>query len=708
VRTDRIKQSLIVTAAASAFLAGIAHAQTARDAEKEAPEIVVTAHAETATKTDTPIVEVPQSISAVSSDLIAARGAIGVQEALRYTPGLRTEPNGSDYRFDYIVLRGFGSTDFIDGMRQPDGSFTARTEAYNLERIEVLRGPSSVLYGQAAPGGIVNELTKVPQFNFGGEVAMQYGSFDRKQAQADITGPINASGTLAARFVGVVRDADNQADFGKDNRVFLSPSLRFRSEDARTDITLSGIYQRDKAASIYSYFPLVSTLNAPSKDRELKRGIYLGEPSHNFYNSKLYSGTLQLTHAFSDAITYSGRFRYTHAITDNGGLDLEVWNGLLNPFIDTDNRVIARSIYDKYTNLRMATTDHNLRFDFATGPFSHKVLLGVDYLRSKQRGTTVYDMAGPIDIYDPVYDPANVPDIDPTPDPRSSNTQLGFYAQDQISYGDLATLVVGIRRDRATAWSEGDEKQVDHATSLRAGLIVNLAKTLSPYVSYSESFNPITGLDFYGNTFKPQRGRQWEGGVRWQPDRYTLVSAAYFDIKGTNLLATDPNNGSNQIQVGTVTSRGFEIEAARILPDNYTITVAYSHLKARTGYNTDPLQVGLPISAVPEDTASIWGEKRFELGDDLAVRVGVGVRYMGHTDEAVAFYDINPDGALERLRTPGFTLVDALLGFEWSRWSFDLNATNLFDKKYYAQCSVRSACSFGYQRNVMGTLAYRF
>lgn len=695
-------RGLLSAVAACALSSLPAYAQ-ADDVDDEA--IVVTATAETATKTDTPITDVPQSLSVVSADLIAARGAIGVQEALRYTPGLRTEPNGTDFRWDYVLLRGFGSTDFIDGMRQPD--LTARTEAFNLQQIEVLRGPSSVLYGQAAPGGIVNSITKVPEFDFGGEVAVQYGSYDRLQGQVDLTGALNESGTVAARFVGVVRDAGNQVDFGKDDRIFVGPSLRFRSPDERTDVILSGVYQRDRAASIASWMPVSATLLAPSEDRRIRRGTYLGEPSHNWYDADHYSATLQVTHGFSDAITYSGRVRYAQSDTDNGGLDLEIWSGLENPFIDPDNRVLDRSIYDKYTDIGMVTTDHNLRFDFATGPLTHKLLFGIDYLRANSEGTTVYDIAGPIDIYDPVYSPDNVPDIEPTPDPNGRNTQLGFYAQDQIDYEDFATLVVGIRRDRSTAWAEGDDQQVDKATSLRVGLILKPTATLSPYVSYSESFAPIVGLDFYGDPFEPQKGTQWEGGLRWQPDRNTLLSAAYFDIKGTNLLATDPENGANQIQVGTVTSRGFEIEGARILPGNYTITASYSHVKAKTGFNTDPLQVGLPISAVPEDTASIWGDKRFAVGE-LAVRVGAGVRYVGPTNELTAFYDIDPDGALEALETPGFTLVDALLGFEWGPWSLDVNATNLLDKNYYAQCSVRSACSFGYGRNVIGTLGYKF
>ncbi|WEK45971.1 MAG: TonB-dependent siderophore receptor [Candidatus Andeanibacterium colombiense] len=711
------KLALRSTVAAGALFALPLHAEETVDSTDDAA-IVVTANAETATKTDTAIVDVPQSLSVVSADLIDARGAIGVQEALRYTPGMRTELNGSDYRFDYMILRGFQSTDFIDGMRQPD--YTARVESYNLERIEVLRGPSSVLYGQAAPGGIVNSMTKLPEFDFGGEVAVQYGSFDRKQVQADVTGALNSEGTLAARFVGVYRDADNQVDFGKDDRIFLAPSLRYRSTDGATDISLSGIYQRDRAASIYSYFPVSATLLAPSEDRVIPRGTYLGEPSHNYYNADLYSGTLQATHAFSDAVTWSGRARYVHTINDNGGLDLEVWNGDVNPYQDEDDRVLARSLYDKYTRVGMFTADNNLQLNFVTGPFTHKVLVGVDYLRAKSSGWMVYAVndqdnpdpathVGDIDIYNPVYDPASVPSIAPEPDARSRNTQLGFYIQDQIDFASLATVVVSGRRDRATAWSEGSETDVTKATTFRAGVILHPTATLSPYISYSESFTPVTGTDFYGDTFKPQRGKQWEGGVRWQPDRNTLVSVAYFDIKGTNLLATDPDNGQNQIQVGTVTSKGFEIEASRVLPGNYTFTAAYSHVKARTGYNPDPLQVGLPISAVPADTASVWGDKRFDLGGDLSVRVGAGLRWVGHTDEGAIFYDADTDtNVLERLRTPGFVLADALVGFEWGKWTLDINATNLFDKTYFAQCSVRSACSYGYARNVMGTLGYRF
>ncbi len=653
--------------------------------------------AATATKTDAALTEIPQSLSVVTADQIANRGAIGVQEALRYTAGIRTEPNGADYRFDYATARGgFEAADYVDGMRQPTSFYTPRVEAYTLERIEVLRGPSSVLYGQGAAGGIVNSVGKRPLFQAGGEVALQYGSFERKQLQVDVTGPL--SDTLAGRLVGVFRDAGNQVDFGKDNRVLVMPSLRWQpGED--TDIVFEGLYQRDRAASIASFLPVLATVLAP-EGRRLPWGAYLGEPDHNFYDSEQVAGTLLVTHRFSDAITYTGALRYNRSDSHNGDIEPSVWDGLENPFLDEDDRILPRYRYDAKARLRMLTTDHNLRFDFTTGPFSHKVLVGVDYLHTKLKSAFIYVEADPIDIYDPVY--GSVPEAALEPSPDEADSQLGFYMQDQIRYEDWVTLVLGVRRDRPKIVVTGEDPQIDKATSFRAGLIFDLGG-LSPYVSYSESFEPTIGLDFYDNPFLPQRGKQWEAGLKWQPGPATLVTAAVYDIRGTNRLETDPQNGENQIQQGEVKSRGFELEASHSVADDFTVSLSFSHVDARISRSSDPLEIGLPLSSVPKNQAAAWGEKRFALGNDIALRIGAGVRYMGASNEAVVF-----DGAVDTLRTPGFVLADALLSLDWRHWSFTVNATNLFDKHYYASCSVRSACGVGYRRNVIGTLAYRF
>lgn len=700
--------------ALAAALSTPAHAEAETEASSEAEsgaaksDIIVTAdRAVTATKTDTALIETPQAIGVVTAAQIEARGAIGLQEALRYSAGVRTEPNGSDFRFDYVTARGgFNAARYVDGMRNPDSSFVPRTEVYNLERIEVLRGPSSVLYGQGAAGGIVNSITKRPDFVMRGEIAVEYGSYGRKQIQGDVTGALDGSGAIAGRLVALVRDAGNPVDFGKDDRIMIAPSLRFRPDD-RTDIVIEGLYQRDRAASIASFLPLGATLLAPA-GKELRWGAYLGEPSHNFYNSEQASGTLLVTHRFSDAITYSGVVRYTHSSAHNGDIEASVWNGLVNPFLDADDRVIGRYRYDSRGSANMVTTDNNLRFDFATGPFSHRLLVGIDYLRSRLESATIYVDAAPIDIYAPAYSPANVPAADFSDDPRAINTQFGFYIQDQIDYRDAATLVLGVRRDRAVSDVAESDRQVDKATSFRVGLVLHPLPGLAPYASYSESFLPTIGRDFYGKPFVPQRGTQYEVGVKWQPDRETLVTLSAFSIKGTNRLETDPLNGNNQIQQGEVKSRGIEIEASRAIADDFAVSASYSYVHARTGRSIDSLGEELPISSVPAHQASFFGEKSIALGADAVLRLGAGVRYIGPSSEAAVFYDIVPGGAIERLTTPGFTLVDALASLEWRRWSLSVNATNLFDKKYYASCSVRSACGVGYGRNFIATLTRKF
>ncbi|KTR83729.1 hypothetical protein NS277_07070 [Novosphingobium barchaimii] len=685
-------------------------AQSTSDVSAVAPSaIIVTANrATTATKTDTPIIDIPQSIGVVTSDQIAARGAIGLQEALRYSAGVRTEPNGADFRFDYILARGgFSAARYIDGMRTADSSFTPRTEIFNQERIEVLRGPSSVLYGQATAGGLVNSVTKRPEFETHGEFAVQYGSFNRKQAQADVTGPINAAGTLAARLVVVARDAGTQTDFGKDNRIMVAPSISFRPDD-RTEITLMSLYQRDRAASVYTFYPVSATLLTPEGER-LRWGAYLGEPSLNFYNSRQTSGTVLATHRFSEALSYQGSLRYSHSSAANGDIETNAYTLDPNPFLDPPfNRVMSRSRYDQRGSANMLTVDNALRIDVTTGLLRHTILAGADYLRSRINSQTSTVEAGPVDLYDAVYDPANVPAADFQPDPRSVNTQLGFYVQDQVEVGRIATLLVGVRRDRAVADTAGSPRQVDHATTWRAGITLHPLPGVAPYFSYSQSFLPTNGRDFYGKPFVPQRGQQYEAGVKWQPDRATLIALAAFTIKGSNLVQTDPNNGQNQIQIGLVRSRGIEFEASRIIANDITITASYSYLHARTGAGPDSLGEKLRISAVPTHQASLSGEKKIVLRDDLALRLGGGVRYIGPSVEANVFYDLDPAGSIVSLKTPGFTLVDALAALEWQRWSLSLNATNLLDKHYYGSCSPRTACGPGYERNVVGTLGYRF
>jgi iron complex outermembrane receptor protein len=668
-------------------------------------DIIVTAdRAVTATKTDTPLVETPQAISVVSAALFRDRGALNLQETLRYSAGVTGEAYGLDTRNDATIIRGLSPVQFLDGMRN-FYSFApfARNAVDVLGRVEVLRGPSSVLYGQASNGGIINSVSKTPQFTTEGFARLEYGSYDRKQAVVDVTGPLGDDNRLAGRIVGVVRDAGQQTRSLDDDRLLLAPSLTWRPGDD-TQLTLIGLYQRDRSASSQQFLPLVATILAPSDDRRVSNRTFLGDADYDTLKQRTAAVTLIADHSFSEAFSISGRARYIDAKSTFRELYPDVYSNPSNPFIDgtpQTGRLLDRFAYQTKPHAKIFTSDVNGRFLFDTGPFSHRLLVGVDYSNYFERTRSGSGSAAtgvtPIDLYDPVSTPIAAPDYALLPEQR--NTQLGVYAQDQIRYAERVTLVVGGRHDRAVSKTEGSPDRVDKAWTFKVGLIGELAAGISPYLSYSEAFQPVAGLNREGIPFVPTRGRQYEGGVKWQPQRGILVTAAYYDIVEANRPTNDPANPLDTFQTGEIKSKGFELEAAAELPGNFQLTAAYSHNDAKVTSSLYTYEVGQRVNDVPRDMASIWGVKTVPLQGAVALRIGAGVRYIGNTVST---------GATDVIRTPGYTLVDALVAIDWDRWTAAVNAANLFDKTYFSTCRTFGDCFTGNRRYVVGSLSYRF
>lgn len=679
---------------ASAPVPTVARPADARTAE--GGDILVTAQrAITATKTDTSLIQTPQAISVIPQALIADRNAINLQETLRYSAGVAAESYGTDMVADSIFVRGFAPAYFVDGMMR-NMSFTGipRTEPYLLERVELLRGPASILYGQGSSGGVVNAMTKRPQFKPGGEIAIQYGSWDRKQLQADLTGALNADGTLAGRMVALYRDSDQQTDYLKDNRLLLAPSLTWLP-GADTSITLIGAYQRDLNGSSQQFLPVAATRLLGGPGLPVTR--FLGEPDFDRQLSRQYSITAALAHRFNDALQFRSTSRYARNRVAFDEIYADAYGAPADPFLDAERRVIGRTYYSLRSWGNTFTTDNVLELNVETGPFHHKLIAGLDYLRFHEGRDRARGAAAPIDIYDPQY--GSLPSVVRTHNPTVTQTQLGLYLQDQISYQDLATLVVGIRRDRAVAKTEFAPDETSTATTFRAGLIGNLGRGIAPYVSYSESFQPVAGLNFYDERFKPQRGRQWEAGIKWQPSPELLMSAAVFDIRETNRQTTDPANGANTIQTGLARSRGVEFEAGYTLPGSLTLTAAYAHIDATVLKGDNLAEIGEQLGEVPRHTASAWVMKAFRNENGSQLRLGTGVRYVGSLLSTT-------DGW--QLRTPANTLVDALAEFSFERWTLSVRASNLFDKRYFASCRVYGDCFTGNARNVTATLGWRF
>lgn len=666
-------------------------------------EIVVSSRrATTATKTDAKLIETPQSISVVTADQFTDRGALLYEETLRYSASVNPEAFGTDPRLSNAQVRGFFASNYLDGLRWRFGfANLARLDVYTLERVEVLRGPSSVLYGAGSAGGLINHGSKRPQFERASEASILYGSHDRKQVQFDVTGPLGSSDALAARFVGIARDSDTQVSFVPDDRLLLMPAITWRP-DEKTQLTLLGQWTRDRLGIIPQFHPLAASLLAPS-GRRLPGSFFGGEPGFDRFDIDERSATLLLDHRFSDRITFSNATRYTDSRNDIDEIYLDSFTDrdpstpAIDPYIDAAGEVVPRYAYRVDQQIEVFVTDNRLRFDLTSGPLAHKLLVGFDYQRFEQAGHMGSAMASPLNIFHPVYGSAGIPDIAKAAVPTQRLSQLGVYAQDQIDYAGRLHVVLGTRRDRSNSSVEGQPEQSDNATTLRAAAILDAWGGLSPYFSYAESFLPVAGVSaFDQEPFVPQRGTMYEAGIKWQPKPRTLLTLAAFSIRETNRFTNHPTNPNLFIQQGEVRSRGVEMEAAHQLFGSLDVTASYSYVDAQISRSNNPAEIGLQLDVTPKHQATVWGVQRFHMGADATLRAGLGARYVGEHFSSGT------------LRLPSYTLADALLALDRERWSLAVTASNLLDKRHYSTCLVRGDCYFGIRRNVVGTLSYRF
>ena len=660
------------------------------DAASSEEEIIVEGtRAVTATKTDTPLREIPQSISVITSQQMRDQGALTMMQATNYTAG--TTNGGFDPRGDFVFIRGFWAVNYLDGLKREFGFvYLPRSETFTLERIDVLLGPSAVLYGAGSAGGLVNMQTKRPVFDFGGEVTASYGTYDRKQVQFDVTGPL--SETVAARLVGVYRDSDSLVRYMPDDRLVIQPSITWRPSQ-NTEVSVLGLYQRDYTGT-GAYMPLAATLYAP-KGRRMDRRTFLGEPDVNRGPKTDKWLTLLVNHKFSEALQFRSSSRIERGRTRYGEIYGVYFLNPEDPFLDADNEVIPRSIFAIRAKYKTFQSDNHLQFDFETGPLEHSLLVGVDHSRFGQDSRQAFAFLGatPINIYDPVYGlPGNEPVFGAPTRQRLTNT--GLYIQDQIRFNDIASLVVGARRDRLKSENTGLPNQIDHATTFRAGLTVDVAKGVTPYVSYSESFQPVSGLNQFNKSFDPLFGRSYEAGLKLEPIRGAMIRLTYYDILENNYLRPDPSQPLNQIQSGFVKSKGVELQANYAVARDFTLSAAFARNSTRaSGDNRQ-------ADNMPKTTASLFGTKNIALNDDMLLRVGGGVRHVGRqTSGAAEFFQVV---------TPSFTLIDAMAAIDFNQWTLQVNGRNLLDKYYYAACSQYGSCTNGDPLNINVGLTYRF
>lgn len=662
----------------------------------------------TSTKTDTPLLETPQSISVVTKDQIKDQGAQTVQDALQYTPGVSLQGYGANAFFDGVKVRGFDAPQYLDGLRLPkDGiSFAMpKIETYGLERLEVLKGPSSGLYGQTDPGGFINMISKRPTATPHHDVEGAFGSFNRIQGAFDIGGPIDKNGEFLYRLVGLARQSDTQTDFVQDNKLFIAPSFTWRPT-TDTTFTILSHYQKIDNKGYQQYVPgNVSFLYNPNGHVPYSR--YIGEPGLDGYKLEQAAIGYEFEHRFENNLQFRQNFRY-----------LEVTNALQSvrsegmvPGSFTDVLRSYNYVNSKAQNL---TLDNQLQADFRTGVLTHKVLVGFDYLHQKGSADYRSSTIDPINAYNPIYGAAFVPSASSLPSFMLLNNkidQVGLYAQDQIKL-DRWTLSLTGRQDFVNTELEslavypmaGTYRRSDSAQTGRVGLNYLFDFGLSPYANYSTSFVPNANASQSGQAFKPTTGEGWEAGVKFQPVGTNLMlTAAYFDIRQNNVLTADPGNPLFSVQTDAVRSRGVELEARGNITRELEIIAGYSHTDAKVTESVVGAQ-GKYVNGVPIDQASLWAKYTWFEGPLGGLGLGAGVRYVGKSygDQFNTFV------------LPDYTLFDASVNYDFAYvrpdlkgWSAQVSAKNLTNRYYVASCLTGLAyCGLGTARTVLGTLKY--
>lgn len=680
--------------------------------EDEPIEILVTGEQETGysvpsattgTRTDTPIRDIPQSIQVVPRQVIEDQGVTRVSDITRNVSGVvaTTGPSGVGEQF---TIRGFGGNDsagagneYRNGFRTLDlGSFNSS----NIERVEVLKGPASVLYGQIEPGGVINFVTKQPLDRpyYSGE--LEIGSYAFYKPSLDISGPLTQDERLLYRFNIAYENSDSFVDF-VDREIFqISPSFTYEIGD-NTKLSLS-----------YEYLSENGT-NNPGLPRnpiafDLPRNLFLGEPGDTVDN-EAQSLNLDLEHRFSENWQLRSRFawqsssfkREAHRIGRNPEED-----GTLDRFFQSDlaNRNEGYSIQ----------TD--LIGKLKTGSIDHQLLFGVEWLRYDLLDDTGFATVDSINIFDPIYGSPRPTVLDQGASTFSSSSDsIGLYVQDQVTLLPNLKLLVGGRYEFIDESSQFQDLDVDGTTPIgeviedsfsneafspRVGIVYQPIEPVSLYASYSRSFVPNNVFTITGELIEPTRGTQFEAGVKAEflDGRLSATLAAY-QITKTNVASLDPNdlNEEASIAIGKIRSRGIEFDlAGEPLPGwNIIASLFFNESVVRVG-DPDNSPVGDTLINAPASGASLWTTYEIQTGDMKGLGFGVGVFYVGDTQAELP----------NTFVIPSYVRADAAIFYKRTNWRAGLNFKNLFDTTYYT--SQGAAIYPGDPFTVLGSVSVEF
>ncbi|WP_235212658.1 TonB-dependent siderophore receptor [Burkholderia paludis] len=661
-------------------------------------------------KAPTSVLDTPQSVSVVTRRLMDEQQPGSASQALRYAAGVNSESYGGfGTHLDLTRIRGIDADYYLDGLRviSNTSTWTPQIDPYTLERIEVLRGPASALYGQGTGGGVIDQVSRRPQRDAEHEIVLQAGSYGHRQIGVDSTGPLNAGRTLLYRFTGTGLSDDGQVEDVRHKRVYLAPALTWRPND-RLSWTVLATHVREPEMPDYNSLPATALGLNGSRYPQVQRNRNYTDMDFEGSSRKQDSVSSLLTYRLGDGWQFNSNLRYMYVNSD-------IRRTSIYGYRDRGGHLWLEGTY----GLAPASShtfqfDNNVAGTVRTGALAHRLLMGVDYAKGRLISDSYRMAPVPFDPYDPVhYRPHATPDFSDSQlnwpyNVRQDFQRIGVYAQDQIAYGGWR-LTLGGRYDRSRTddtsrsyspvWKSG--RQENSRWTGRVGLGYVFGNGVAPYASYATSFDPQLGVDYKGNAFVPVEAKQVEVGVKYHPPgSATLLTVALFQINQTNVRSSDTLHLGYWTQAGELRARGVDLQAVTRLTRDLNLIAGYTYLDS--SLVRDSLYQGKTPAGTPRHSASAWLDYGFR-GTLAGLRIGGGVRHLGATWG-------NPRNTFS---VPSATLFDLAASYDLGRLigrdaTLSLNVSNLANRSYVASCTSEMYCFIGQDRVVNATLSYRW
>lgn len=656
----------------------------------------------TATKSSATLLETPQFVSVIKREQMDTLPSESISQALRYSAGVTSEKFGAfGGGIDFSKIRGFDADYYLDGLRVigNSGIWGPQVDSWTLNSIEAVHGPSSALYGQGGAGGVINMQSRRPTANESHQIQFQKGNFDNNAVKFDTTGAMNDDETLLYRMNGLALSTDSQVNSSKQSRYLLAPSITWQPNE-KLNWTVLSQYQHDPHIGHYNTLPAQAIGLLPNPNGKLDFTQNYSDPKHEKSTRTQWSVTSLVEYQVSSSVTLKQNMRYSD-------VDTHIKRDFTRGFLAGD-RLLTAVYQDSPSKSKTFVADNQLVYKVKTGDIRHELLTGFDF----QTGKLDKDWWGSQTVsFDPWVKPHH-PEFKPYPVSRTSTTQrfdrYGVYLQDQLSWQQWDLILSGrydwSYLDTDNNLSHTTQKNDTSAWSQRVGLTYAFENGFSPWISFSDSFDPVLGTDADGKSFIPTESKQAEVGLKYQSDNL-MASVAAYELEQKNVTTHNPLNPDYYNQTGKIRSRGVDFESRMALTPSVNVMVSYAFTDNKITESQDLSVLNKHPVQVPKHSGSAWVDYRFHSPYLEGALVGVGVRYLGETwgdntntfkVPAVWLGDISARYQMD-------ALAPELTGME-----LGLTVSNVTNKSYVASCTSSTYCSIGTNRTLLATLNYYF